>query len=342
MSAAGGLAHGQNASAQPPVSLKFKIGRLEVSPSGFAEPIMAARSNSEGDGIVTQFGAVPLFDTPPTVVNSFRHSRLQAALGMPLGPGKVSAWLESDFLGKPPARAFRWRQYYAQYSIGDWEFSGGQEYSLLRPNREGVASDHALMSTRVADPAYHVGLMGIRNRQVRVTRHFGDWHAVGAFEGGEDFTFKLAQDARRLHWEAIGVAGVEGRYGGSVAAVAHLAAGVDWVSQQAWLREGGRQALSAAPNNATATSTLQGIEAKVAKKWQLFGYGGLVYGGRSSGNRLVQEYTAGFGREMWKNRVGAMVLIGQYSWLGRAVWSGASGSSNLGMFSLRQNFGKAP
>lgn len=126
-----------------------------------------------------------------------------------------------------------------------------------------------------------------------------------------------------------------------MAAVVHVWPGVDWVSQQSWLRESGRQALSAVPDDATATSTIHGIEANVAKKWMVFGYGGLVYGGRSSGNRLVQEYTAGFNREMWENRVGLMVLAGQYSWIGRAVWNGASGASNFGMFSLRQYFGGA-
>jgi hypothetical protein len=126
-----------------------------------------------------------------------------------------------------------------------------------------------------------------------------------------------------------------------VAAVVHVSPGIDWVSQQSWLREGGRQALSTVPNDAPATSILQGIEAKVTQKWLLYGYGGLVYGGRSSGNRIVQEYTAGFNREMWENRVGHMVLAGQYSWLERAVWSGASGGSQIGMVPLRQYFGGA-
>ena len=329
------------AEAAPPVHLGFKIGSLEVAPSGFFEAITAARSNTARDGISTRFGAVPLSDTPVTIGNSFRHSRVQAKTWMPLGPGKVTGYVEADFLDRPPAEAFRFRQYYGQYSIGDWEFSAGQEWSLLRPNRQGVASDRALMNTRVVDPAYHVGLMGVRNRQVRVTRHFGNWHAVAAFEEGDDFTAKLAQDGKRLHWELIGIGGREGRYGGSVAAVVHVLPSIDWVSQQAWVREGGRQALSTVPNEAPATSTIQGIEAKVTEKWQLFGYGGLVYGGRSSGNRIVYEWSAGFSRETWENRVGHMVLAGQYAKLGRALWSGPTGGSHFVEFSLRQYFGGA-
>ena len=251
---------------------------------------------------------------------------------MPLGPGKVTGYVEADFLDRPPAEAFRFRQYYGQYSIGDWEFSAGQEWSLLRPNRQGVASDRALMNTRVVDPAYHVGLMGVRNRQVRVTRHFGNWHAVAAFEEGDDFTAKLAQDGKRLHWELIGIGGREGRYGGSVAAVVHVLPSIDWVSQQSWVREGGRQALSTVPNEAPATSTIQGIEAKVTEKWQLFGYGGLVYGGRSSGNRIVYEWSAGFSRETWENRVGHMVLAGQYSKLGGRYGAAPHGGSHFVSF----------
>ena len=329
------------AAAAPPVHLGFKIGSLEVAPSGFFEAVTAARSNPASDGISTRFGAVPLSDTPGAIGNSFRHSRVQTKMGMQLGAGKLTGYLEADFLDRPPAQAFRWRQYWGQYSIGEWEFSAGQQWSLLRPTREGIASDHALMNTRVADPAYHVGLMGVRNRQVRVTRHNGNWHAAVAFEEGDDFTAKVVRDGKRLHWELIGIGGREGRYGGSAAAVVHLSRSIDWVNQQSWVREGGRQALGTAPAEAPVASTIQGIEARVTEKWQLYGYGGLVYGGRSSGNRVVHQWSAGFNSEVWRNRAGHAVLGGQYSKLKRAVWSGGAGGSHFVMFSLRQFFGGA-
>jgi hypothetical protein len=324
-----------------PVNLRFKIGGLEVAPSGFLSSVTAARSNPANDGISTRFGDVPLSNTPATIGNSFRHTRIQAKTGMELGPGKLVGYVETDFLDRPPAQAFRIRQLYGQYDIAGWEISAGQQWSLLRPSREGIASDRGLMSTRVVDPAYHVGVMGQRNRQVRVTRHMGKWHAAVAFEEGEYFTGKVAHDSKRLHWELIGVGGRQGRYGGSAAAVVHVAPGVDWVNQQTWLQKGGRQALGTAPANATVTSAMQGIEARVKEKWEVFGYGGVVYGYRSSGNRIVQEWTAGFSRELWRDRVGHAVLAGQYSWLERAVWNDGSGESHFVMFHFRHFFGGA-
>ncbi len=319
----------------------IEIGRFELVPGGFISSVTAIRSNGGRDGISTKFGQVPITDAPTTALNSFRHSRVQAKGGLHLGPGRLSGYVESDFLNPPTQQPFRFRLYYATYSLGNWDFSAGEHWSLLHPHREGMTSDVGVMQPRGSDPGFDAGLMGIRNRQVRVTRHFGEWHAALAVEEGRDLVLKVARDAKRLHWEVVGLAGRSGHYGATAAAVVHLTPRIDWVTEQGWVRGGGRQSFNAVPASVPTTSTLQGIEAKIGGKWMAFAYGGLVYGTWSSGNRLVREWTVGGSREIGRNRLGKVVADAQYSQLHRALWSGPAGTSQLAMVYVRQYFGGA-
>lgn len=319
----------------------FHIGPVTVQPSGFVESIGVYRSSTTHDDGSTRLGSFPLVDTPDEALVTFDHSRIQAKAEMRLGPGTLSGWFESDFQNRAPLQPYRIRQFYGQYSVGGWEFSAGQEWSLMRPNRKGLESEGGLMNTRVAEPAYHVGLMGYRNHQVRVARHFGNWHAALSFENGRDFLPKLVRDSKRLHLEFIGLTGRGGHHGASMAAVVHVSPKIDWVNQQAWVRKGGKDALGVVPTTVPATSTIQGIEVKVTRAFQVYGYGGLVYGERSAGNRIVREGSVGFTWEFIHNRVGHAILNMQIAQLNRAIWSGPSGNMTVFMASVRQFFGGA-
>ena len=78
------------------------------------------------------------------------------------------------------------------------------------------------------------------------------------------------------------------------------------------------------------------MEANVLKSLTLFAYGGLVYGTRSTGNRTVRQWSAGFHQRLFrKPTCGAALLSAQYSQIDRALWTGPSGAMNFLMLSLR-------
>jgi hypothetical protein len=194
------------------------------------------------------------------------------------------------------------------------------------------------MNTRVVDPAYHVGLAGRRNQQARAVRHLGDWHLAASFEDGKDGLVKLVHDGNRLHWEVTGLAGSAGHHGASAAAVWHAHRHLDVVTQQFYGRGAGYDALGTAPLRIPAISSLNGLETKVGP-WQAYGYAGVVYAARSTSNRTVTQWTAGFGRDLGRDPVGRISLGVQFSRLDRTVWDGPHGRQNLLMVSLRQYFG---
>jgi hypothetical protein len=326
-----------SASAAPP--LIFRTGPVTFQPFGFLDMIGTTRAGTTHDDISTRLGSTPLRSTPEESVMSLRNSRLAMRAEMTVGSGTLSGYLETDFLNRPPQQPFRFRQYFGQYSIRGWDFSAGQEWSLLRPDRTGISTITSMMNTRVVDAGYHAGLLGYRDRQVRVVRHSGAWQAGLALENGHDLLPKLAHDSRLLHWELIGVAGKGGHHGGSAAAVLHIRKNLDLVTQQSGIRNGAKDALSTVAPDVWTGSSLQGIEAKLVAGFQAYGYGGIVYGARSAGNREVREWTLGFSHALAHDGFGPSVVNVQFSQLDRALWTGARGGMHFAMISIRHYLG---
>ena len=323
--------------AAPPLS--FRTGPVTIQPFGFLDMIGGARSDTTHDGISTRLGSIPLVSSSEEPVVSLRNSRLAIRAEAAAGSGTLSGYLETDFLNRSPQQPFRFRQYFGQYSIGKWDFSAGQQWSLLRPARTGISTITSMMHTRVVDAGYHAGLLGYRNRQIRVVRHAGAWQAGLALENGRDVLPKLAHDSRLLHWELIGVAGGRGHHGGSAAAVLHIRKNMDLVTQQSAIRNGASDALNAVAPGVWTLSSLYGVEAKLAAGFQAYGYSGLVYGARSADNRQVREWTLGFSHVLGRGGLGPSVVNVQVSQLDRALWSGARGSMHFGMISIRHYLG---
>jgi hypothetical protein len=325
---------------QTPAPLTLHVGPVTLRPLGFVDIIGATRSATTHDDISTRFGSFPLAGGTEESVVSPHNSRAAISGEIHLGTGILMGYLETDFLNRPPQQPYRFRQYFGQYSIGGWDFSAGQEWSLLRPDRAGISSIYSMLHTRVVDAGYHVGLLGYRDRQVRVVRHLGDWQVAASFENGHDFLPKIAHDSRRLHWELIGVAGAAGHHGASASAVVHATRKVDLVTQQSWVRNGGKDALNAEPSDVSTAATLEGVEAKLTQRLQVYGYAGLVYGGRSAGNRQVHEWTLGFTHPVERDRLGPSFLDVQFSQLDRALWSGSHGAMRFAMVSYRHYLGQ--
>lgn len=309
----------------------FHVGQITLRPSGFVDAIGMFRTATTGDTVNTRFARIPLQDTPSETLASVAHSRMQICGEA----GGVSLYVETDFLNSPGKAPFRFRQYWGEYRIGKWRILAGQAWSLLRPNRVGINSESGLMNTLVIEPAYHVGLAGLRNRQIRVTREDGNWHVAVSYEAGNSFLGKLAHDSPRLHLELTGL-GSAHRRAASVAAVIHARHKIDIVTQQVVSHGVGPDLLSTIPEGVNAHSTIQGVEARLRPTLEVFAYGGMAYGGRSLGNRFVREWTAGFLQHLFEEQPwGAASLSAQFSQLDRATWPGRHGDMSYVQVSFR-------
>jgi hypothetical protein len=318
------------------------IGALTLRPTAFLDAIGESRSSTTPDSISTKFGNIPLSDTPGESLASVRHSRLMLKGELPAGPVKLSVWLESDFMNFTAGQSpYRWRQYWGQAQIGKWEIMGGLAWSLLRPNRFGTATDTGIMNTDVVEPAFHVGLLGFRVRQVRVARSMGIYKAVVAWEGVGNFLTKIVRDKDKQHLELGGFTGRFGRRGVTASAVLSVAPRIRLVTQQYWSKRAAYQAIGGVPEGVNGVSTLDGAEVQVTKTLEVYSYAGLVYGARAatSGNRLVREWTAGVNRKVALPSLRSGLLMSfQYSHLGRAVWNGKEGVMDYLMYRVRYTF----
>lgn len=324
--------------APPAEPLLIRVGHLTVKPSGFFEPIAMARSAQTNDTVSTRFGSIPLGDSDGETIFSPAHSRFQIRGDLTLGSAILTGYLENDFLNTPGHGPIRMRQGFLQLEAGKWRFLAGKGWSLLRPNRHGIVSERDIMSTHVVDPGYHIGLVGFRRPQLRVSRVLGNWQAAVEYETRGGWLTKIARDGSWGHAE-VATLGGRGRRGLSIAGVVRARSGLNIVSQQFWSRGGGPDALNAAPSGVHAYTTIQGIEAQVTKKLELHSYGGIVYGARSAGNRTVRQWSAGFIHKVYSDPFyGTLSFSAQFSQLDRSLWAGGQGEMTFLMLSARYYF----
>jgi hypothetical protein len=205
----------------------------------------------------------------------------------------------------------------------------------LRPNRVGINSERSLMNSLVVEPAYEVGLAGVRNRQLRIARDDGNWHMAVSYEAGKSFLGKLAHDSGPLHWEAAGLGSVH-RRAASLAAVIHASRRLDLVTQQVASHGAGPELVGTLPPGVNTWSTIQGLEMRIRPTLEVFAYGGVAYGGRSPGNRILRQWTAGFLRHLFEEQPwGAASLSAQVSQVDRATWQGGYGEMNYVQVAFR-------
>ena len=321
--------------------LTLSVDGLKLRPGAFLDLIGLTRTATTPDTINTHFGAIPLVETPGESLWSPRHSRLWLRGDRSEGPVTVSFYLESDFLNPNAGQSpYRWRQYWAAIHWGKWELSAGREWNLLRPNRVGVESDTGTMNTLVPEPAYHVGLDGTRDRQVRLTRNFGDYNAVFAWQTNGLFLGRVAADKKFGHVELDSIlAGHHGQHGVSASAYLNVSKRVRYETQAYWSKRAGYQALGVVPANVDGGNLLQGVEFFVSPRVDLYGYAGWAYAERSGGNRVVREYTAGGDyRVPITGLHGAALFSLELSRMDRALWTNQSGAMFYAMYRFRYTF----
>jgi hypothetical protein len=331
------------ARAQQPVEPRpfvLDLGGVKLTPGGFLDTIGMSRSATTTDSVSTGFGRIPLSDTPGESLGSLRNSRLDLKGQAGSGPLQFTGYLESDFLNfRPGQSVYRWRQYWGAVQVGKWQVMGGQAWSFLRPNRRGMASDTDLMNTDAVDPGYHVGLLGSRVRQVRLTRTLGDFQAGFAWETRGNFLVRGSVDKRWGHAEATAFTGRLGRRGVDVAAVVNLVPRLRFVAQEYWSKRAASEAMGVVPVGVNGLATLEGLEFQLRRNVEIYSYGGLVYAARSGGNRLVREWTVGGDYRVAMPAVlGSVLLSLEFSRVDRYVWTGQSGAMNYVMYRARYAF----
>ena len=166
-----------------------RIGNATLTPLGFVDFTWFGRSSNVGSGIGTNFASVPFKTTPAGHLSennfSAQNSRIGFRVDSQVFSAKVLGYFEADFLGNQPSDVFvtsnsntlRMRNVFVDVRKGSWEFLGGQNWSLLTPNRKGLSPLPAdIFYTQNMDTNYQAGLVWSRQGQFRIVYHpKGDW-----------------------------------------------------------------------------------------------------------------------------------------------------------------------
>jgi hypothetical protein len=181
--------------------LTIHLGDADFLIGGFIDAGAVVRSTNVGSGMATTFSTIPFENTPQGHLHETRLSsqstRLNLLITTRAGGGAVRSFLEIDFLGAGPSNAFvttnahtpRMRHAWVQYSRGTFEFTGGQAWSLLTPNRNGISpvSGDVVFSQNF-DPNLQLGLVWARQTQFRIVAHPSKTIAAGiSVENGQPF-----------------------------------------------------------------------------------------------------------------------------------------------------------
>jgi hypothetical protein len=177
--------------------LFFKIGAAEFYPLGFLDATSIFRTTNMttqgGGSIGTSFGSIPFNNTilgrDTEEKFSTQNSRLGLRIESDAGGGHVTGYVEADFLGylapsgnvTSNSNSLRMRLYWVDYKRGMWEVLGGQSWSLLTPNRNGLSAlPGDLFYGQEEDTNYLLGLTWARQTGIRVIVHPTKYWAIGA------------------------------------------------------------------------------------------------------------------------------------------------------------------
>jgi hypothetical protein len=180
----------------------FNIGDAVFTPGGFVDFENIFRTTNTQNNIATNFAAIPYSSTPQGHLTELRvtgqYSRFNLKVEDKVGANDVIGYCEADFSGNDANNVYevvnghtlRLRLCFMDLRRGKWEFTGGQVYSWLTPNRSGVGSipaDEAI--TYNEDQNFQVGLTFDRAAEFRVAYHPNDHWAFGVgIEDPNQFT----------------------------------------------------------------------------------------------------------------------------------------------------------
>ncbi len=174
----------------PTGSFTFNNAILELG--GFVDFENIFRTTNTGNNIATAFGSIPFSNTAQGQITEFRttaqYSRFDVKFAGNFEGNQITAYLETDFSGNDAANVYqtvnsstqRLRLYFADVKRGKWEFLGGQTWSWLTPNRNGLGPMPVeLAITYNEDQNLMVGVPYTRAAEFRVAYHPNEHWAMG-------------------------------------------------------------------------------------------------------------------------------------------------------------------
>src|SRR6202044_3165895 len=181
----------QGKTEQEPLG-SFKFGDAILELGGFVDLENIYRTTNTQSNIATNLGGFPYNNTPQGNVSEFRttaqFSRLSFKVQDSFKGNDITGFVEGDFSGNDTPGVYqsvnphtnRLRLYFMDLKRGKWEILGGQTWSWLTPNREGIGpipSDLAI--TYNEDQNLGVGVPYTRAAEFRVAYHPNDHWAIG-------------------------------------------------------------------------------------------------------------------------------------------------------------------
>jgi hypothetical protein len=182
----------QGKTEQAPLG-SFKFGDAILELGGFVDLENIYRTTNTQSNIATNLGSFPYNNTPQGRISEFRttaqFSRLSFKVQDSFRGNQITAFVEGDFSGNDAPGVYqsvnphtnRLRLYFMDLRRGKWEILGGQTWSWLTPNREGIGpmpSDLAV--TYNEDQNLGVGVPYTRAAEFRVAYHSNEHWAFGA------------------------------------------------------------------------------------------------------------------------------------------------------------------
>ena len=170
----------------------IKLGDAVLTPGGFVDFENIFRTTNTQSNIATNFAGIPFSNTEQGRATEFRttaqFSRLSLKLEDNFRGTQLVGYVEGDFSGNSAPGVYqsvngltnRLRLYFGYSRRGNWEILGGQTWSWLTPNRNGIGpmpSDLAI--TYNEDQNLGVGVPYTRAAEFRVAYHLNDHWAMG-------------------------------------------------------------------------------------------------------------------------------------------------------------------
>jgi hypothetical protein len=179
-----------NKEMEGPVTLHFR--GINITPGGYVEAAFVRRSRALGADLPTPFSSLTMPGASQSQLSEFfgsaRQSKITGFVDGRLKDVDLSSYVSADFLSagvtststQTNSYTLRLRQAWGQVKFDSgWSFLGGQVWSLVTENGQGISPDDDLGRTNDArpktiDPSYNVGFVFARQYGLRVTKNFGD------------------------------------------------------------------------------------------------------------------------------------------------------------------------
>lgn len=190
-------ASGQASDRQPQQGPQYtpsaiKLGEAVLTPGGFVDFENIFRTTNTQSNIATNFGGIPYSNTAPGHITELRttaqFSRLNLKVEDTFRGVELLGYVEGDFSGNSAPTVYqsvngltnRLRLYFGYAKRGKWVILGGQTWSWLTPNRDGIGpipSDLAI--TYNEDQNLGVGVPYTRAAELRAAYHVNEHWAIG-------------------------------------------------------------------------------------------------------------------------------------------------------------------